>query len=187
MDCKTLAVALIVACAGSSAKAATYSSPLSGMVDVCLPGVECVVTGPWFGEVTVTTNEEDNGQFSGPELQSISVNSYAYASPNVTLLDFYSDGFGVGPDGSAAAWPNVTIWNGQISDIEELYTGGGAQWDFSSSHVRWSSGDGSIVAFASIGAVPEASSHAMLLLGLSALALLCRSTGTASRRRRAGG
>ena len=184
MDCKTLAVALIVACAGSGAKADAYSSPLSGMVEVCLP--ECGFSGPWFGEVIVTTNEGGDGLFSGTELQSISVSSYAYAGPRVTLLDFDSDGFGVGLDGSAAAWPTVTISNGQIGDIEELYTGDGAQWDFSNRHVGWSNVSGSIVAFAGIGAVPEASSRAMLLLGVAALALSCRSTGRASRRRRAG-
>lgn len=186
MDCKTLAVALIVACAGSAANAATYSSPLSGAVDVCLPDAACVITGPWFGTVVVTTNEGGDGLFSGADLQSISVDSYAYPGPNVTLLDFYSDGFGMGVDGgSAAAWPIVSIWNGQISDIEEFYTGGVGQWDFSSSHVRWT-GDGDvIVAFAAIGAVPEASGRGPLMLGLAVLVLLWRAPGLASRSRHA--
>ncbi len=178
----TLTMALIVALAASGANAATYSSPLNGTVETC-----CAAPGPWFGDVTVTTNEDGDGLFTGAQLQSITVSSEAYPGPGVVLLDFYSDGFGVGVDGSAATWPTVTISNGQVSDIEELYTGGGAQWDFSGVDVSWSTIGGSVSAAGAIGSVPEPSGFAMLLLGLAAMPSLRRSLGMGARQQRASG
>ena len=184
MHGKTLTMALIAALAGSGANATTYSSPLIGTAKGC-----CAALGPWFGDVTVTTNEAGDGLFTGAELQSISVSSYAYPGPGVVLLDFYSDGFGIGFDGRAATWPTVTISNGQISDIEELYTGSSEHWDFSGVDVNWSSIGGSVSATGTIGSVPEPSGFAMLLLGLAAMLSSRRSLGKGARggvRRRAG-